>query len=231
VEREPLPEVDDFEQQVLYLIDRPDAAQSSVRMVYPSLPYDATGEHYLAGLMNFNLGGNFDSRINLELREEKGWTYGSSTGFAGGPEFGNFQFSAEINKEATADAIRAVLGQMRRYASEGMTEEEYEYLQSALGQRDALRYETPGAKLGLLDQVLTYKLPLDYRQQQQSILRETSRETLNRVAAELLKPDQVAIIVAADLATVKTQLEQLGMPIRIMDEDGFRVVATEEPKP
>ncbi len=229
--RKPLPEVAGFEQQVLYLIDRPDAAQSSVRMVYPSLPYDALGEYFLAGLMNFNLGGNFDSRINLELREEKGWTYGSSTGFAGGPEFGNFQFSAEINKDATADAIRAVLGQMRRYASEGMTEEEYEYLQSALGQRDALRYETPGAKLGLLDQVLTYGLPLDYRQQQQSILRETSRETLNRVAAEQLKPDQVAIIVAADLATVKPQLEELGMPIRIMDEDGFRVVATEEPKP
>jgi zinc protease len=231
VERLPLGRPGEFEQQVIYLIDRPDAAQSSVRMVYPSLPFDATGEFYLAGLMNFNLGGTFDSRINLDLREDKGWTYGASTGFSGGREFGNFQFSAEINKEATADAIKAVLGQMQRYASEGMTEEEYQYLQSALGQRDALRYETPGAKLGLLDQVLTYDLPLDYRQMQQRILQETDRETLNQVAAQMLKPEQLAIIVAADVATVQPQLETLGIPIRLMDEDGFRVVETEETSP
>jgi zinc protease len=178
--------------------------------------------------MNFVLGGTFDSRINLDLREDKGWTYGANTSFRGGREFGNFQFAAEINKEATADAIKAVLGQLQQYASEGMTEEEFQYLQSALGQRDALRYETPGAKLGLLDSVLTYDLPLDYRQRQQTILEETDRETLNQVAAQTLKPKQLAIIVAADVATVKPQLETLGMPIRLMDEDGFRVVDTEE---
>jgi hypothetical protein len=60
--------------------------------------------------------------------------------------------------------------------------------------------------------------------QQQSILQETDRETLNALAARLLKPEQVAIVVAADAATVKPQLESLGLPIKIMDEDGFRVV-------
>jgi zinc protease len=228
LEREPLLTIDDFEQPVIYLIDRPEAAQSSVRIVHPSLPFDATGEFYLAGLMNFNLGGTFDSRINLDLREDKGWTYGASSGFYAGRELGSFQFSAEINKEATADAIKTVLEQIERYRTEGMNEEEYEYLQSALGQRDALRYETPGAKLGLLDQVLTYDLPLDYRQQQQAILQETDRESLNQVAARLLKPEHVAIVVAADVATVRPQLEALGIPIKVMDQDGFKVVDTEE---
>jgi zinc protease len=228
VEREPLLPIADFEEPAIYLIDRPDAAQSSVRIVHPSVPFDALGEFYLAGLMNFNLGGTFDSRINLDLREDKGWTYGASTSFLGGRDLGSFQFSAEINKDATADSITAVLGHMERYASLGMDEEEYQYLQSALGQRDALRYETPGAKLGLLDQVLTYNLPLDYRRQQQSILQETDRETLNEVAGKMLKPKQVAIIVAADAASVKPQLEALGMPIRMMDQDGFRVVDTEK---
>jgi len=227
VQRSPLPEIDDFGQQVIYLVDRPDAAQSSVRMVYPSLPFDATGPFYLAGLMNFALGGTFDSRINLDLREDKGWTYGAYTGFSGDREFGNFQFSAEINKESTAEAISTVLEQVQRYATEGMTEAEYQYLQSALGQRDALRYETPGAKLGLLDQVLTYDLPLDYRRKQQAILEETDRDTLNQVAAKMLRPQQFAIIVATDVSTVKPQLESLGIPIKLMDEDGFRVVATE----
>jgi len=227
-ERMPLQPIADFAAPVIYLIDRPEAAQSSVRIVHPSLPFDATGEYYRAGLMNFNLGGNFDSRINLELREDKGWTYGASTGFSGGRELGSFQFSAEINKDATAEAITAALGQIERFSSEGMTEAEYEFLQSALGQRDALRYETPGAKLGLLDQVMTYNLPLDYRRQQQAILQETDRETLNQLAQKLLKPKHVAIVVAADAASVRPQLETLGVPIKVMDQDGFRVVETEE---
>ncbi|MDZ4730303.1 MAG: pitrilysin family protein [Xanthomonadales bacterium] len=228
VERMPLAGIDEFHQTTIYLIDRPDAAQSSVRIVHPSVPYDATGDFYLAGLINFNLGGTFDSRINLGLREDKGWTYGAYTGFSGGREFGNFQFAAEINKDATAESISETLRQIERFASEGMNEEEFQYLQSALGQRDALRYETPGAKLGLLDQVLTYNLPLDYRRQQQAILQETDRETLNKVAARMLKPEHVAIVVAADVATVRPQLEALGIPIKMLDQDGFAVVATEE---
>ncbi len=228
VERMPLASIDEFPQQVIYLIDRPDAAQSSVRIVHPSLPFDATGDFYLAGLMNFNLGGAFDSRINLDLREDKGWTYGAYTSFRGGPEFGSFQFAAEINKDATADSITETLGHIERFASDGMTEKEYNYLQSSLGQRDALRYETPGAKLGLLDQVLTYDLPLNYRQQQQAMLQETDRETLNLVASRMLKPKQAAIVVAADIATVRPQLEALGIPIKLMDEDGFAVVEDAE---
>jgi zinc protease len=223
-ERGPLSDEPEFTERTIYLVNRPDAAQSSVRIVHPSLPYDATGDYYLATMMNFNLGGTFDSRLNLDLREDKGWTYGAYTSFSGGQEFGRFQFSSEINKEATLDAINTVLEQIARYAAEGMTEEEFQYLQSAIGQRDALRYETPGAKLGLLDRVLTYNVPLDYRKQQQVILQETDRETLNALAARLLKPGQVAIVVAADVATVKPQLESLGLPIKIMDEDGFRVV-------
>jgi len=79
--------------------------------------------------------------------------------------------------------------------------------------------------------VLTYKLPLDFRRQQQAILQETDRETLNQLAQKLLKPKQAAIIVVADVATVRPQLEALGMPIRMMDQDGFRVVDTEDNRP
>jgi zinc protease len=202
-----------------------------VRILHPSLPYDGTGDYFLAGLMNFNLGGTFDSRINLDLREDKGWTYGAYTGFSGGREFGRFQFSGEINIDATVDAINAVLQHIEDYAANGMTEDEYLYLQSALGQQDALKYETPNAKLGLLDQVLTYDLPIDYRQQQQSILRETDRETLNQLASRLLLPEQVAIVVATDVNAMLPQLETLGIPIYLMDEDGFRIQAATSSSP
>ena len=223
VQREPLDGLPAMEGRTIYLVNKEEAAQSSLRIGHPSLKYDALGDFYRAGLMNFNLGGTFDSRINLNLREDKGYTYGIGSGFSGGPELGSFRVSGEINKDATLAAVEEVLGELERYAAEGMTDEEFQYLQNAIGQRDALRYETPGAKLGLLSEILRYDLPLDYRSQQAAILRETGRETLNALANRLIEPDNLAIVVVGDVAEIRPQLEHLGLPIRLLDEDGYEL--------
>jgi zinc protease len=228
--REPIDGLPDIEGRTLYLVDKAGAAQSSLRIAHPSLKYDALGDFYRAGLMNFNLGGTFDSRINLNLREDKGYTYGIGSGFSGGPEMGSFRVSGEINKEATAAAITEVFGELERYAADGMTEEEYQYLQNAVGQADALRYETPGAKLGLLSGILRYDLPLDYRQQQTSLLRETGRGTLNALASRLIDPQNLAIVVVGDVAEIRPQLDALGLPIRLLDEDGFEIATAHDPR-
>jgi zinc protease len=101
-----------------------------------------------------------------------------------------------------------------------MTEEEYQYMQNAVGQSDALNYETPGAKLGLLDRILEYDLPLNYRKQQQSLLRETDRETLNSVAARMLDPEDLAIVVVGDLETIRPEIDQLGLPVVVLNQNG-----------
>jgi zinc protease len=225
VVRPPIDDLPQIEGRTVYLVNKEGAAQSSLRMAYPSLKYDALGDYYKAGLMNFNLGGAFDSRINLNLREEKGYTYGISTGFSGGPELGSFRVAAEVNKDATAASVTEVLGELERYAAGGMTEDEYQFLQNAIGQRDALAYETPGAKLGLLSQILRYDLPLDYRHRQQAMLRETDRETLNALASRLIEADDIAIVVVGDVPEIRPQLEALGVPIRLLDEDGFEIPA------
>lgn len=207
--------------RTLYLVHKEGAAQSSLRLGHPSLKFDALGDYYLAGLMNFNLGGTFDSRINLNLREDKGYTYGIRSGFSGGPELGSFRVSSEVNKEATAAAVSEVLRELEAYAATGMTDAEYAYLQNAVGQSDALRYETPGAKLGLLSAILRYDLPLDYRHQQQALLRATPRETLNALAARLIDVDNLAVVVVGDAPAIRPQLEALGLPIVELNEDGY----------
>jgi zinc protease len=222
-DREPVDGLPGIEGRTLFLVEREGAAQSSLRLAHPSLRYDALGDFYLAGLANFNLGGTFDSRINLNLREDKGYTYGIRSGFAGGPDFGSFRVSGEINKEATAAAITELLGELERYAASGMTEAEFEYLQNAVGQADALRYETPGAKLGLLSEILRYDLPLDYRHQQQAMLRQTSRDELNALAGRLLDPFNLAIVVVGDLDQIRPRLEGLNLPIKLLDEEGFEI--------
>jgi len=222
--REPINDLPQIEGRVLYLVNKKGAAQSTLRMGHPSLKYDALGDYYLANLMNFNLGGTLDSRINLNLREDKGYTYGIYSGFSGGPELGSFRISSEVNKDATAAALNEVIGELEAYSAEGMTEDEYAFMQSSIGQSDARSYETPGAKLGLLSQVLRYDLPLDYRKQQKSLMLETDRETLNRLAARLIQPENMAIVVVGDVPEILPQLEPLGMPVKLLDEDGMEMM-------
>ncbi|MEO5593994.1 MAG: pitrilysin family protein, partial [Chitinophagaceae bacterium] len=81
----------------IFLVDVPKAAQTEFRVGYTTgLKYDATGEFYKAGLMNYILGGAFNSRLNLNLREDKGWTYGARSGFDGDAYTGEFGFSSGI---------------------------------------------------------------------------------------------------------------------------------------
>ncbi len=218
--RDELSGVKPISERRLYLVDKDEAAQSIVRTVQESIKYDALGDYYLAGLMNFTLGGTFNSRINLNLREDKGYTYGARTSFSGGDEFGVFGFGSEVNKDATAKSITEVLNELERYSSEGMTEDEFTYMVSARSQRDALQYETPGRKLGLLAQMLRYDLPSDYRNQQQALLQETSREKLNELAGSMIQPDRMAIVVVGDEDAIRPELEELGLPITRLNEDG-----------
>lgn len=220
VVRAPVAEAQDINERSIYLVDKPGAAQSSVRLVQASIPYDALGDFYKSGLANFNLGGNFNSRINLNLREDKGFTYGASSGFGGGPELGSFRVSSEVNKDATAASLIEIINELENYAANGMTEEEYDYMRSAIGQRDALNYETPGNKLGLMGNILRYQLPLDYRTEQAELLQETDMETLNELSEKLIRPDEMAIVVVGDAAVIKPELEALGMPVTMLNAEG-----------
>jgi zinc protease len=221
--REPLPELSEISGRRIYLVNMDDAAQSSVRTAHHSLKFDALGDYYKSRLMNFALGGTSSSRIYLNLREDKGYTYGASTGFSGSKEYGRFGFSSEINKVSTAAAITELFGELEAYKANGMTEEEYQFMQNAVGQSEARQYETPGAKLGLLGNILHYDLPLNYRTLQKNVLRETDRETLNELAGSLLDPDNMVIVVVGDEAVIRPQLESLNIPITVLDEDGFPV--------
>ncbi len=221
--RAPIADLPEITGRTVYLVNKEGAAQSSLRTAQPSIKYDALGDFYKASLANFNLGGTFNSRINLNLREDKGYTYGAHTSFSGGQEFGSFGLSSEVNKEATAASLTEVINELESFAADGMNEEEYDYMRSAIGQRDALRYETPSRKLGLLGNIMRYDLPLNYRTQQANILRETDRETLNTLANKLIQPENMAIVVVGDEASIREELEALEMPIRKLDEDGFPI--------
>lgn len=204
----------------IYLVDRPGSAQSEIRIGKRALNYDATGQYYRAGLANLALGGNSNARINQNIREDKGYTYGAYSFFSGSRDFGSYTAYAAVRSDVTGASIVEFENEIRGYAENGMTEEELAYTRRAVGQRDARRYETPTQKLAFIAQILEYDLPDNFVDEQNRILVEIGRDELNAVAKKFLPMDEMIIVVVGDKQTILPELKALGYDIVELDEDG-----------
>ena len=209
-----------FENTILYLVDKPDAPQSEIRIGYMAdLTYDPTGEYFERYLMNYVLGGAFSSRINLNLREDKGYTYGARSGFSASRLPGPFTASASVRTDSTADSIIQFVTEIENYRTNGITPEELQFTKDAIGQSEALDYETPGQKAGLLQQIITYDLEADFVREQQQILSGLTRDRINELAVEHLPLENMAIVVVGDKAVIEESLVELGYPIVELDAE------------
>ncbi|MEO5561875.1 MAG: pitrilysin family protein [Chitinophagaceae bacterium] len=205
----------------IYLVDIPKAAQTEFRVGYNTgLKYDATGEYYKAGLMNYLLGGAFNSRLNLNLREDKGWTYGARSSFIGDEYDGDFQFSSGIKADATDSALIEVVKELNMYASTGITEDELGFMKSAIGQRDALRYETGIQKAGFIRTILDYNLPANFTVKQSQILNAMTKKDMDALAKRYVHPDKLNMLLVGDKALILPGLQKLGYSIVELDAEG-----------
>ncbi|WP_158965527.1 pitrilysin family protein [Paraglaciecola sp. L3A3] len=204
----------------LYFINKPEAAQSEIRIGKRALTYDATGEFYRADLMNYNLGGAFNSRINLNLREDKGYTYGARSSFSGNSFKGLYWARAGVRANTTVDSIVQFRNEIAEFSKNGMTDQELQFMKSAIGQRDARSFETPGQKLGFLSEIMTYQLDKSFKDKQNAILANITQEELNNLAKKHLKLDEMITVVVGDKAKLLDNLKPLFDKIVELDEEG-----------
>ena len=205
----------------VFLVDIPKAAQSQFRVGYATgLKYDATGDFYKSRLMNHGLGGDFNSRLNLNLREDKGWTYGARSSFTADEYTGDFEFSSGIRADATDSALVEVMKEIRNYRENGITEPELTFMKNSLGQRDALLYETGIQKAGFIGRILDYNLPANYIDQQNKILANLTKKQVDEVAKKYLNPDKMNILLVGDKAKIMEGIKKLGYEVVELDADG-----------
>jgi zinc protease len=220
---EPMPELKTFPELqagTLYFIDKPDAAQSEIRIGKRALKYDSVGEYYRADLMNYNLGGAFNSRINLNLREDKGYTYGARSFFYGDDLHGFYRAQAGVRADTTADSIVQFRNEISGFQQQGLTVNELEFVKNAIGQRDARNYETPRQKLNFLSEIMTYNLDKGFVEKQNEILAKINMEELNSLAVKHLKLDEMITVVVGDKATIMESLQPLFENIVELDAEG-----------
>lgn len=220
----PMPELaEEFNTSQIFGVQYTDAEQSDIMLSFRSLPYDYNGDFFKNTVMNFVLGGNFNSRLNLKIREDKGWTYGIRGGFSSSYKNmpGFYTVSAGVKAEATDSAINEVLWLMDDFRKNGITDEEFEFTKNALLASQALDFESLSKKAGFMAQMAYRNLPMNYTEQQLEILKSLTKDDLNALAKKYLTLENMVIVVAGDMVLLEDRLEDLGLgKLQILEKDG-----------
>src|SRR5690606_6999804 len=178
-------------------------------MGYPSLKFDATGDYFKNRVANFIFGGNFNSRLNLNLREEKGYTYGIRSGFNSGKFYGTFQIYSSVKRPATALALAEIFKEFRKFQTSGITDEEMEFTRNSMLNVEALRYEAPWQKAEFLNTIAWYGLDKDYPTKQAEVLKKMSKEDVNQQIKKYFDLNQLTTVVVGDKWIIETQLNKI----------------------
>jgi zinc protease len=204
----------------VYMVDKPGAAQSEIRIGAPALSR-STPEYFPVMLMNRILGGQFSSRLNLNLREHHGYTYGARSAFTFSRQPGPFVASAAVNTANTDSAIQEFLNEIDRMHGEGVTANELDFVKKGLTGNFVLGFETNSQIAGALSSIALYGLPDDYFQHYVEKLNSVDLTDVQRVAHRYLDSSTMGIVLVGDLAVVQQDVEQMNFGDSvILDHEG-----------
>ncbi|MCY7375323.1 MAG: insulinase family protein [Pyrinomonadaceae bacterium] len=204
----------------IYIVDKPGAAQSVVAIGQVGVAR-SNPDFFPLQVMNSMLGGQFSSRINLNLREDKGYTYGARTGYAFRRGAGPFTASADVQTAVTKESVFEFLKELRGIRGEiPVTAKELDYNKQSLIRRYPQGFETVGQISGQLSSLIIYNLPDSYFSEFIPKVNAVTVEDVNRVANKYLTPDKMAILVVGDRKVIEPKLKELGMPVMFLDSEG-----------
>ena len=199
----------------IVLIDRPQSPQSII-FGGAVLPLSGTDDLLTLNAANSVLGTDFLSRINADLRETKGWSYGVRGTVNSLEHRVPYIVSAPVQANRTGDSIAALIAQYERFLTEdGVTAEELERTINGDTRGLAGSYETSGQILGALRSNALYGRPDDYQETLASRTRALTAADMDAAARAVIDPDRFVWVVVGDASVVRPQLESLGLPIEV----------------
>lgn len=205
------------------LIDKPGAIQSVIR-VGQILPSGSDPRYFEMGAMNDLLGGNFTARLNMNLREDKGWTYGASSGIAEarGPQA--FGVATSVQTDKTAEALGEIGKELRGIRGEKrVTQAELDLLRKGEVLSLPGRFETNNAMVGYLQYVNRFGRPYDWITTLPDAYAALKPETITG-SAQLLHPDAMTWVVVGDLAKIEAKVRTLNLgTVEVWDAEGHKL--------
>jgi zinc protease len=223
----PAPEVDATPEppertgRVVYLVDKPGDSQSTLSVAHLGVSRnDPAWERILVA--NRILGGMFTSRLNLNVREDKGYSYGTRTSFSERVHRGAFAMGGRVQTEVTAPALVEFLKELGGiHGARPITEEELAFAKGSVTQNYAGEFETNREVVGALAEQVIYGLPDDYLTSYPDRIDAVTVEEANAAGATYFHPDRVAVIVVGDVAKIEESIRALDLgPLVHLDSEG-----------
>jgi zinc protease len=193
-----------------HIVNKPDAPQSELRVGHVGLPRKHP-DFFPTLVMNAVLGGLFGSRINLNLREAHGYTYGASSFYDWRRGPGPFVVSTAVESEVTAPALREILLEIDRIRAEKISPEELSLARDYLEGVFPIRYETTGAIASALATLAIYDLPPDYYDSYRANIHDVSTDAVLEAAKTHLHPELLQTVIVGDAAIVRDTLTDPGL--------------------
>jgi zinc protease len=205
----------------VYLVDRPGAAQSVIQIGHVGVAR-STPDYFPLLVMNTILGGQFTSRLNLNLREDKGYTYGARSGYSFRRGAGPFSASAGVQTAVTKESVAEFLKELRGIRGDvPVTERELEFAKQAIVRGFPRSFETPGQIGNRLTDLVLYNLPDDYFNSYAARVRAVTLADVQRVAQKYLDPAHAAVLVVGDRREIERGLRSLELgDVILLDAEG-----------
>ena len=223
VPRKNVGEVDHQAGTAVYLIDRPDSEQSIIFAGHVAPPRGDPRNLQIAAMNNV-LGGGFTGRINMNLREDKGWSYGAQSQIIDTAGQRPFLVLAPVQTDRTAESMAEIdreLGSIRTGGDQPPTADELARVKDQRTLTLPGRWETNGAVMADIVQLVRFGLPDDYWETYAAAVRELTLAEIRAEADRVLQPDRLIWVVVGDRERIEESIRELDLgPIRFLDADG-----------
>jgi zinc protease len=192
-------------ERTAYLVDRPGSAQTNILVANASIK--RTDPDYFAVLvMHTILGGNASARLFMNLREEKGYTYGAYTQLDARRLAGSFRVTTEVRNEVTGASLKEIFYELERVRSEDVSDKELTDAKTYLTGIFPIRLETQEGLIDQLVQIRMHDLPDDYLLTYRDQIQRVTKQDVRRAAERYVTPDRAAVVVVGDGAQIREQV-------------------------
>jgi zinc protease len=193
----------------IYFVDVPGAKQSVIAIGTPSLAR-TDPDFFPATVANYKLGGSFNGIFNLILREEKGFTYGARSNIVGSKNYGTFVASSRVRTNSTLESVTIFKTEMEKYRK-SIPQDYINFTKSSLMRSNALRFETLGNLLSMLNTMTAFNLPDDFIKREEKFIKDLTVEKELALVNKYIDPAKMYYVVVGDAKTQLDDLEKVGL--------------------
>ncbi|MBP4140639.1 insulinase family protein [Flavobacterium sp. P4023] len=212
-------------------VDMPNAVQSEVTVVNMSSLKMTDPDYFAVLIANQILGGDFNSYINMNLREAHGWTYGARTAISGDKRIATFNASTQVRNAVTDSTVVEIIKEYKKIRTEKVTEDMLASVKAGYIGRFVMQIEKPQTVAGYALRIQTQNLPADFYENYIKNISAVTADDVLRVANKYFKVDNSRIVIVGKASDVAAGLEKLQIPVFYFDKYGNPTAKPEFKKP